>query len=137
MYQTRKIESDPSWQDEDGIKIYTISAQNRPVDHNAYLPRLAAVKQDKSVDWPSVPAFVIFHDGASCQYLVLAWWGNGNELFTSVSVNTASGWVEDPSQYSFCLWDLEVFWHERNCFVDQVYCSKPSLSGYRAMRLGC
>lgn len=134
MYRPRKIESDPSWQDEDGIKIYTISAQNRPVSHAAYLARLAAAKQGKSVTWSSIPAFVIFHDGSSHQYLILAWWGNDNELFTSVSVSTPSGWVEDSSQYSFCLWDLEVFWRERNYFIDQVYCSRPSLSGYRSKR---
>ena len=137
MYQPRKIETDPSWQDEDGIKIYTISAQNKRVDQAAYLARLAEVKQSKSVGWSSIPAFVIFHDGASGQYLVLAWWGNDNELFTSVSVNTASGWVEDSFQYSFCIWDLEVFWHERNYFIKQVYCSSPNLKGYRAKRAGC
>lgn len=137
MYQPRKIESGPSWQDEDGIKIYTISAQNKPVNQAAYLPRLAEVKRGKFVGWPITPAFVLFHDGATLQYLVLAWWGNENELFTSVSVNTVSGWVEDPSQYSFCLWDLEVFWHERNAFVEQFYCSDPNLNGYRAKRLNC
>lgn len=136
MYQPRKIESDPSWLDEDGVKIYTISARNQDVNQAAYLPRLAAVKRSKSVEWPNIPAFAIFHDGAACQYLVLAWWGNDNELFTSVSVKTASGWVEDPSRYSFCLWDLEVFWHERNYFIQQVYCSSPDLKGYRAKRLG-
>ena len=106
MFQPRKIESNPSWQDEDGVKIYTISTKNRPVSHAEYLPRLAAVKQARAIDWPCVPAFAIFHDGENFRYLVVAWWGNDNELFTSVSVNTPSGWIEDPSQYSFCVWDL-------------------------------
>lgn len=135
MYQPRTIESDPAWRDEDGIKIYTISARNAPVSHDDYLPRLAEVKRAKSVDWSSVPAFVIFHDGSPSRYLVLAWWGNDNELFTSVSVKTPSGWVEDPSRYSFCLWDLEVFWFERNCFIEHIYCDSPSLSNYRSSRL--
>ncbi|PKM23265.1 MAG: hypothetical protein CVV10_00135 [Gammaproteobacteria bacterium HGW-Gammaproteobacteria-14] len=136
MYQPRKIESNPSWLDADGIKIYTISAQNQPVNQATYLRRLSEVKQNKPVIWEATPAFAIFHDGATCQYLVLAWWGNDNELFTSVSVNTASGWIEDPSQYSFCLWDLEVLWHERNYFIEEVYCAKPDLESYRARRLG-
>jgi len=73
----------------------------------------------------------------SCQYLVLAWWGNENELFTSVSAKTESGWVEDASRYSFCLWDLEVFWHERNYFIEHIYCANPNLQSYRARRVGC
>jgi len=134
MYHPRKIECDPAWLDVDGIKIYTISAQHERVQHGDYLPRLAEVKRSKSVSWSTVPAFVIFHDGASSQYLVLAWWGNDNELFTSVSVNTASGWVEDASQYSFCLWDLEVFWHERNFYIESVYCAQPDINVYREKR---
>lgn len=135
MFQPRKIESEPAWLDGDGVKIYTISALNRPVNQQAYLPRLAEVKASKAVDWAATPAFVIFHDGASCQFLVLAWWGNDNELFTSVSVNTPAGWVEDPAQYSFCLWDLEVFWHERNFFIESIYCAKPDLNAYRDLRM--
>ncbi len=69
------------------------------------------------------------------RYLVLAWWGNDNELFTSVSVQTASGWMEDPARYSFCVYDLEVIWQERNHFVESMDCAEPSLADYRARRL--
>lgn len=135
MFHPRKIESLPQWSDPDGIKIYTISAQDEPVNQAPYLARLSEVKKSRAVAWASTPAFVIFHDGANMAYLVLAWWGNDNELFTSVSVKTASGWIEDSGQYSFCVYDLEVFWAERNFFVEQVYCPQPSLAGYRAKRL--
>jgi hypothetical protein len=136
MYQPRKLESSPSWSDPDGIKVYTISAKNQPVDQAPYFERLAEVKKLKPVAWASTPAFVVFHDGATVPYLVLAWWANGNELFTSVSVKTPAGWVEDPSLYSFCLYDLEVFWHERNYFVECIDCSKPCIESYRARRFG-
>jgi hypothetical protein len=66
---------------------------------------------------------------------VLAWWGNDNELFTSVSARSTQGWVEDPRRYSFCLWDLEVFWFERNRYVELVYRAAPDLDAYRAARL--
>ena len=66
---------------------------------------------------------------------MLAWWGNDNELFTSVSARSTQGWVEDPRRYSFCLWDLEVFWFERNRYVELVYRAAPDLDGYRAARL--
>ena len=100
QFEPRKTESHRNWTDPDGIKIYTISAKGQTVDQSQYLPRLSAIKQAKGISWASTPAFVIFHDGAGARYLVLGWWGNDNELFTSVSVQTPSGWVEDPSLYT-------------------------------------
>lgn len=134
VYEPRRIESALAWQDPDGIKVYTISASGRPVDQALYFSRLAAVKKQKAVAWQCTPAFAIFHDGESMAYLVLAWWGNGNELFTAVSVRTPSGWVEDSAKYSFCLYDLEVMWHERNYFIQCMCGAAPSLERYRAMR---
>ena len=136
MFQPRRTESQPGWLDPDGIKIYTISACDQPVEQAPYLARLADSKAQKPVDWAHVPAFAIFHDGATMRYLVLAWWGNDNELFTSVSVQTASGWMEDPARYSFCVYDLEVIWQERNHFVESIDCAEPSLADYRVRRLG-
>ncbi|MFZ2394478.1 hypothetical protein [Rhodoferax sp.] len=136
QFEPRKTESHRNWTDPDGIKIYTISAKGQTVDQSQYLPRLSAIKQAKGISWASTPAFVIFHDGAGARYLVLGWWGNDNELFTSVSVQTPSGWVEDPSLYSFCLYDLEVIWHERNSFIQFYYCQNPSIEAYRQDRLG-
>ena len=136
MFHPRQIESHHTWSCPDGIKIYTISANHQPVHQESYLVRLAEVKMRKAVAWSSTPAFAVFHDGAAFRYLVLAWWGNDNELFTSVSVQTESGWVEDPARYSFCLYDLEIFWHERNYFTQFIYCPTPNLAGYRAARFG-
>jgi hypothetical protein len=134
MFRPRRIESRPAWSDPDGIKVYTISARNEVVDQAPYFKRLEEVKSLKPVAWASTPAFVVFHDGASCAYLVLGWWGNDNELFTSVSVNTESGWVEDGSRYSFCVYDLEVFWQERNYFIQFIDCPMTDLGRYRAAR---
>ncbi|THF64658.1 hypothetical protein E6C76_11425 [Pseudothauera nasutitermitis] len=135
QFLPRRTESYPDWLDTDGIKIYTISAHGDDVDQAPYLSRLAEVKQARNKPWGITPAFAIFHDGASARYLVLAWWGNDNELFTSVSVQTPDGWVEDPERYSFCLWDLEVIWHERNSFVRHCYCPTPDIEAYRQSRL--
>lgn len=134
MFRPRTIQSHSSWSDPDGIKIYTISAQNQLVNQAPYLAQLLKVKKQKNVQWSSTPAFTIFHDGASMAYLILAWWGNDNELFTSVSVHTISGWIEDASKYSFCVYDLEVIWQERNYFIEYFYCTKPSIENYRAKR---
>lgn len=132
MYAPRTIDSNPAWQDADGIKLYTISAFRRPVDRRLFEPRLRAVKRSRPVDWANTPAFAIFHEGAHWLYLILAWWSNDNELFTSVSVCTDSGWAEDPSRYSFCVHDMEVFWAERAFFIEHIYRLEPDIHGYRA-----
>jgi len=135
VYAARTIQTDPSWLDADGIKIYTVSADGAEVPWNGFSSRLEQVKAERGLDWERTPAFVIFHRGASQDYLVLAWWGNDNELFTSVSVATPGGWVEDPKRYSFCLFDLEIFWLERTLFIQHIYCANPSLLHYRQARL--
>lgn len=134
MFKPRAIEGQIDWLDEDGIKIYTISASNNVVDQAKYLPRLKKVKTSRNVDWGNTPAFVIFHDGAGCDYLVLVWWANDNELFTSVSVKTEGEWVEDPNKYSFCLYDLEILWAERNIYIKTIDCELPSLNQYQLSR---
>ncbi len=134
MFKPRIIEGHPDWLDETGVKIYTISASNHLVDQTKYMSRLTKVKAMRDIDWANTPAFVIFHDGASCNYLVLVWWGNDNELFTSVSVNAEGEWQEDANQYSFCLYDLEVMWAERNIYIQTIDCKSPSLKQYQQSR---
>jgi hypothetical protein len=134
MFKPRSIEGQIYWLDETGIKIYTISASNNVVDQSKYLTRLKEIKASRNIDWINTPAFVIFHDGAGCDYLVLVWWANDNELFTSVSVKTEGKWVEDPNKYSFCLYDLEILWAERNIYIKTIDCESPSLKNYQVSR---
>ena len=134
MFKPRTIKSDPTWSDKDGIKIYTISLNSEDIDKSNFTARLAAVKNLKSVCWINTPAFVIFHEGERFLYLVLTWWGNNNELFTSVSVLTDQGWQEDPDKYSFCLYDLEVFMEERSIYIETMYSGQVNLEAYRRQR---
>lgn len=134
MFQRRAIERLPIDSDADGIKLYTISATGQPVALSHYLPRLAHMKQARSIDWRQTPAFAICHDGAQARYLVLGWWGNDNEMFVATAVSSDDGWIEGGERYSFCLWDMEVMWHERNAFVEHMYGATASLDAYRASR---
>ena len=120
--------------DADGIKLYTISAHSRTVDEAPFVVELHRVKKHLQVNWRTTPAFAIFHEGSTASYLVLAWWENGNELFTRVSVQEEDGWVADPDKYSFCLWDMEVMWFERAAFIRHMYCGSPDIESYRAER---
>ena len=119
-----------SYCDPDGLKLYTISAKGQPVRHHLYVERLAHIKRQKKIN-SSMPAFAIFHDGASMEYLVVAWWMNENELFISVSVRQDDAWIEDQSKYSFCIWDLELIWHERNSFIRHMYSGTRNIEAYR------
>ena len=87
------------------------------------------------IDWKNTPAFVIFHKGNTMNYLVLSWWGNDNELFTSVSVEVSdNNWLTDSKQFSFCLYDMEVMWQERNIYIDLIDCEFPSIEKYQISR---
>lgn len=135
IFRPRRIETSPRWLDSDGIKLYTVSATGEVVKHGAYLEQLNLVKPQKAIDWACTPSFAIFHEGSNAQYLVLAWWGNDNELFTSVSVREGTYWLVDSGKYSFCLWDLEIFWVERNIYIETMYSGQPNLKAYRKQRL--
>lgn len=135
MFKPRCIETSPDWLDPDGIKLYTVSATGEAVVQPDYLTQLQIVKSQKQLAWKRIPAFAILHEGANAQYLVLAWWGNDNEMFTSVSVREQSSWIVDSDKYSFCLWDLEIIWAERNIFIETMYSGKTDLDAYRYQRL--
>jgi hypothetical protein len=91
---------------------------------------LALVTAQRGIDL-SIPGFAIMHDGASCEYLIVGWWQNDNELFVSVSVKEPNAWIEDMTKYSFCLWDMDVIWHERNSFIRHLYSGTKDLDAYR------
>lgn len=130
MYQPRQTLPLISVTDPDGLKLYTISASGSAVDFHRYSERLTHVKQDKGID-ETVPAFAILHDGAAFEYLIVGWWKNENELFLSVSVRESDQWIEDSTKYSFCIWDLDIVWHEKNSFITHLYSGTKNLKAYR------
>lgn len=134
MYQPRKIETRSDWLDEDGLKVYCISHSGKPVRHEPFFKKLVELKNAVGQPWAERAGFVIFHEGATARYLVLVYWGNDNELFPVVSVETSEGWVENPDRYSFCLWDLEVMWQERQLYIEHCYSGKKDVEAYRRAR---
>lgn len=61
--------------------------------------------------------FVILHQGRTAEYLVLCWWDRENELPTRVFINDQAGWRAATQGESFCVWDLQVIWSEREAYV--------------------
>ena len=132
LYRPRRIQpATPAW-DDDGLKLYTLSASGKPVAETPYRAELAKQKAALELDWAHTAAFAIFHAGATQAYLVLCWRGQDNELRQRVLAREGKAWVHDPLRYSVCVWDLEILWFERNSFLDTVYTTRPDLSAYRA-----
>jgi hypothetical protein len=132
MFKPRKTVPLQSWSDPDHIKLYTISATDTAVAHPLFLAELTRLKYARPIPWAQIPAFAIFHAGATMLYLALCWWDNDNELFIAVSVQKNGRWIEDREKYSFCIWDLEVLWHERNSFIRHLYSGERNLTAYRS-----
>ncbi len=59
----------------------------------------------------------IIHQGATAGYFLLSWWDNDNELPMRVFVREGERWRPARDSELFCVWDLEIIWHEREAFV--------------------
>lgn len=75
--------------------------------------------------------FLIKHHGPTANYVVLAWWSQENELPTRVFVTDPQTrtWRAARNE-SFCVWDLEVFWRERNHYIRTMLNGNSSISDY-------
>jgi hypothetical protein len=87
----------------------------------ATLPEPARTKSRPGV------AFVIHHIATPLDYLVVCWWDNENELLTRVLTRNAAAATRDPAtpfrlseRESFCVWDMDIMWHERAAYVRHV-----------------
>ncbi len=86
-------------------------------------------------------AFIVEHRGADADYIVLCWWDRENELPTRVFVrdqHVEGGWHEATDGESFCVWDLQVIFFERNAYVGTPLAEEAdesSVDAYLAMRL--
>ncbi len=106
------------------LKVYSITAVGPPPDWQEFEPGAALALA--ALPPPAPPArpgagFLIGHRGRTERYVVLAWWDRENELPARVFVaGERGGWRPARDGESFCVWDLEVFWFERQAWVDTV-----------------
>ena len=134
MFELRKISLHrmQKWQDWD-FKIYQIQAAGKEVEWGTYEKGVEAlisqlVNRDAMVASSRV-GYIIFHEGSSMHYLVACAWGNDNELFVEVRVFIDGEWRKSE-EYSFCLYDMEVMWFERNAYVSSLYSGNPDREQY-------
>jgi hypothetical protein len=65
--------------------------------------------------------FAIAHQGRNADYVVLGWWDRENELPMRVFVREGTeGWRPARGGESFCVWNLQVLWAEREAYVATV-----------------
>jgi len=106
------------------LKIYSIRYGDEPFDRARFesawvLVSSALPPSDLAAGRPGA-GFVILHQAAAGDYLVLCWWDNENELPTRVFVRADNGWRPAADAESFCVWDLRVMWSEREAYVATV-----------------
>lgn len=106
------------------LKVYAIRYGEAGLDRerfDACWPMASAVlpQPDRAAGRPGA-GFVILHQGATGDYVVLCWWDRENELPTRVFVRDAGGWRPAEDGESFCVWDLRVMWREREAYVASV-----------------
>ncbi|MBS1718264.1 MAG: hypothetical protein JSS72_11090 [Armatimonadetes bacterium] len=82
--------------------------------------------------------FVVHHQGVgpngSVHYVVLGYWFSYNELClrTVASEDDGTTWIADDHRFSPCVWDHEIIWFERNCYIQTMLNGKPDSERYLA-----
>jgi hypothetical protein len=107
------------------LKLYSIT-------HHGAAPRLAELEGGIAAALGELPqpaaaagrpgaGFVVAHEGRSADYVVLGWWDRDNELPVRVWIRPeGGGWRPAEGGESFCVWDLQVLWFEREAYVATV-----------------
>ena len=107
------------------LKTYTISHDGSAIDLDQFTQgiELAAAilpRPGHAEGRPGV-GFLIGHRGKGVDYVVIGWWDRENELPVRVFVRKQNGpWRAAAPSESFCVWDLEVIWHERQAYIDTL-----------------
>jgi len=126
------------------LKLYSISFDGSDVDWAEFDGGLALVRS--SLPAPAIDegrpgvGFVIAHHGEGIDYTVVSWWDRENELPTRVfarSVDDGKRWRPAAGGESFCVWDLEVIWAERETYISTFLSGEvPDGAGYLARHVG-
>jgi hypothetical protein len=122
------------------LKLYSISWNGAEPDWEMVEPglTLAFSKLPAEGVVPGRPGlgFAIAHHGRTTDYVVLSWWDNENELPTPVFVRSEGRiWREGAGSESFCVWDLEVIWFERDAYVRTLLSGNPGDQSTRYLTL--
>lgn len=109
------------------LKGYAITLPDAEVDASAFTSGVALAIESlpEPAQAPGRPGIgiVIAHEGRGARYVVLAWWDRENELPVRVFVapdDEGGEWRPARDGESFCVWDLQVLWFEREAYVETM-----------------
>jgi hypothetical protein len=109
------------------LKVYSVRYGSRPLDWPAFDAGLrmadATLPHPATTDGRPGVGFLIAHEGQSADYVVLCWWDQENELPLKVFVHLHGpdeSWRPARTRESFCVWDLDIIWSERQAYVDTM-----------------
>jgi hypothetical protein len=116
------VRHDRDWK----TKVYSVAEAGCKLEWDAFVPgiRAAFAALPEPVRAPGRPglALLIAHEARLASYLVLGWWDRENELPVRVFLRPTgeSAWRPAVSGESFCVWDLEILWYERQSYVETM-----------------
>ena len=105
------------------FKVYSLTWDGSDINREAY--EIGLAEAFAYLPTPTVTekrpgvGFVICHTGKPLHYLVLCYWDNENECVARLlvcPVDDNHAWREAIDE-SFCVWDMEIMWHEREAYV--------------------
>ena len=104
------------------LKLYSIVYRGLQFDASEFEPGLQGALSELPVPDPGAGrpglGFAVAHRGVTGDYLVLGWWNHENELPVVVWVRrTGEDWRPAIDGESFCVWDLEILWAERQIWI--------------------
>lgn len=110
------------------LKLYSVVFGDSDFDMARFVTGLEIATSeiptaDASIGRPGV-GFAILHQGNTVDYVVVAWWDRENELPLRVFVRESEAWRPAGSSESFCVWDLEIVWFERNAYLQSILCDR-------------
>jgi len=122
------------------LKVYTITLPGASFDPAGYEEGLGFAASRVLPLPPEAPGrfgvgFCRFHQSPEMDYIVIAWWGRENELPIRVFLRERradSAWRGAEGDESICVWDMQIFWHERNVWVETALSreGEPDLDAY-------
>lgn len=141
-YRPRKLRfhgrlEDRGW----SLKIYSVAQHDLEIAADRFgdwrSTALATLPQPARDSLRPGLGFIILHQAAVSDYLVVCWWDNGNELPLRVFVSSrGTGWRPAGERDSFCVWDLEIVAFERQAFIDTMMRDEPDEDKWRALHIG-
>ncbi len=140
-YRPRPIRFLEVFQHKDwAIKIYSISSKNEQVDELdvAFAKENLDIwlRQSKVYDLATYKiATLILHEFNGGCFAIINWWTDENMLqnFVYLKTNEAAEFVlYSDKGISTCVWEMAVWWHERNAWVKHILMKheKPDFEAY-------